>query len=134
MTYIKDLDIYTYTRKMDPKYRAVGWLDVSMPFDTGDVPGGFLERIKALAQYPLLQDLYRGWHTCNLASSCNDTQHVMDRDYHGNGSIYVFGHDGLIYVAPEMLHHYVRVHRYCPPQVFIDAVMTPVTIDHAITP
>jgi hypothetical protein len=40
----------------------------------------------------------------------------------GNGEIRVKGLHGLTYVAPVMVHHYVTVHGYCPPQEFLDAI------------
>ena len=30
----------------------------------------------------------------------------------------------LVYIAPALILHYIRVHRYLPPAYFIDAVLT----------
>ncbi|MGQ9547616.1 MAG: DUF7919 family protein, partial [Roseiflexus sp.] len=39
-----------------------------------------------------------------------------------NGEIWIL--DGnIVYSAPVMIYHYVTIHNYRPPQVFIDAVM-----------
>jgi len=41
----------------------------------------------------------------------------------GNGEVWVEGRDGLTYVAPALVLHYVVEHDYAPPQAFIDAVI-----------
>ena len=43
----------------------------------------------------------------------------------GNGEVRVRGAGGIWYVAPRLVIHYVVEHRYCPPQDFIEAVMSP---------
>ena len=40
----------------------------------------------------------------------------------GTANIFV-PYQGNIYVAPELIVHYIAAHRYKPPQVFVDAVM-----------
>jgi hypothetical protein len=44
-------------------------------------------------------------------------------DITGNGEIRVWSGDGVIYVAPVLILHYVKVHGYRPPQSFVDAVL-----------
>jgi hypothetical protein len=43
----------------------------------------------------------------------------------GNGEIRVRGFDGIWYVAPRLIIHYVAKHRYCPPRAFLEAVQNP---------
>jgi len=40
----------------------------------------------------------------------------------GSAQIFVFGERGKIYVAPNMIYHYVTAHRYKPPEEFICAL------------
>src|ERR1044071_8695229 len=40
----------------------------------------------------------------------------------GHAEIYVFGEDGKIYVAPNLIYHYVTVHHYKPPAEFLRAL------------
>jgi hypothetical protein len=40
----------------------------------------------------------------------------------GNGEIRVAAANGITYVAPVLVLHYVVAHKYLPPQEFIDAV------------
>jgi len=42
----------------------------------------------------------------------------------GNGEIRVAGLNGLVYVAPVLIVHYVQVHSYLPPAEFIRAVVS----------
>jgi hypothetical protein len=42
----------------------------------------------------------------------------------GNGEIRVAGSDGVVYVAPVLVAHYVEVHSYRPPEGFIRAVVS----------
>jgi hypothetical protein len=41
----------------------------------------------------------------------------------GNGEIRVTATNGINYVAPVLILHYVGAHEYLPPKEFIDAVM-----------
>ena len=40
----------------------------------------------------------------------------------GNAEIIVFGQRGKIYVAPNMIYHYVTAHHYKPPDEFVQAL------------
>jgi hypothetical protein len=41
----------------------------------------------------------------------------------GNGEIRVFGANGITYVAPVLVVHYIAVHDYLPPKEFVDTVV-----------
>ena len=43
----------------------------------------------------------------------------------GNGEIRLRDADGIWYVAPRLVIHYVEKHRYCPPEGFLSAVLNP---------
>ena len=102
-----------------PLVRAIGWLSTDHPFPTGESTLAFLERLAefvargnetfaALPDWPALA----GPHRCEFC-----------RNFLAAGNIAVPG-QGVLYVAPEMIHHYALVHRYCPPDEFVDAVIT----------
>lgn len=40
----------------------------------------------------------------------------------GTTNLWIPG-DGCVYVAPSLVAHYIRAHRYAPPQEFVDAVL-----------
>lgn len=97
--------------------RAVGWLSVQQPFPLGAVPAEFLDRLWEFARRSgdsiraLGWGMAMGWHDCEL---CN-----ADRGTRNFGVPY----GELLFVAPEMLPHYVEVHRYRPPAEFMRALM-----------
>jgi hypothetical protein len=126
--YFLDLTPYEYF-KGRPSALNIGWLDAKHPFISGDVPHGLVERLRRLASKPSEQT--RGFHYCEL---CNITTKVVLHDEAarkrlfdvgaiGSAEIRVVGKGGMVYAAPTMVWHYVSMHKYQPPQEFIDAVM-----------
>ena len=127
MTYFADLSESTMACCGDP-VRAVGWLTKAHDYTTGDTDEAFQWRLKQLCEHWIASSselgfaVYLGHHTCEW---CGLTQ--------GQGNLGVPA-SSLLYVAPEMVHHYVSVHRYRPPAAFVDAVMDcplPGTIEYA---
>ena len=97
--------------------RAVGWLSDTQPFPVGDVPGEFLTRLQEFGRRWSDSARALGWaslmgyHHCELCGGSMAS---------GNFGV-PWG--TLLFVAPQMVTHYVEVHRYCPPLQFIRAVM-----------
>lgn len=100
-----------------PHVRAVGWLHPAHPFPTGEVSLDFLVKLK---EFPALSGESAdalwfgascGFHECEY---CNDAIGI------GNFGVPC---DGLLFVAPEMIVHYVEKHSYHPSVEFIDAVL-----------
>jgi hypothetical protein len=114
--YFADLTHYIYHGSTNTiKIYNIGWLVKGKPFPTGITTDEFQAKLHILSQHRV--NLCRGFHTCEFC-----IKHDAQR---GNGEIRVFGNanDGIIYVAPMMIHHYVQCHEYKPPQEFITAVM-----------
>jgi hypothetical protein len=97
--------------------RAVGWLHPDHPYTKGEVPAEFLARLKELAvrssasAEALCFVAFGGPHTCEL---CGRAQ--------GSGNFGVPSGD-LLFVAPEMVVHYIEQHGYSPPAEFVAAVL-----------
>lgn len=97
--------------------RAIGWLSDQHPFTTGNVPPEFLARLKIFCEkwqdglIPLNWPIFMGCHTCELCGR---------RRSDGNIGVPA---EALLYVAPDMIAHYVEVHNYLPPAEFIEAVL-----------
>lgn len=115
MAYFPDLTPHVYS-SVDGSLN-VGWLSKDEPFPTGDVPDGFLARLRLV---PVV-NLYRGVHACEF---CSHRAGRIDWAKSGNGEFKVT-HAGVTYTAPALVAHYIEAHRYLPPQGFIDAVMDP---------
>lgn len=120
MSRFDDLSPYTYDfraeRNPDPTVVNIGWLACDEEYPLGVVGGDdndltelFLIKLKEFVKHHTV-NLYRGSHRC----WCGKAQ--------SNGEIRV-KHQGITYVAPWMILHYVAEHQYKPPQVFIDAVL-----------
>jgi hypothetical protein len=67
------------------------------------------ERLGELLEYPWEYLHSWGYHTCELC-----------RSNRSNGSLFVPGEGAA---APAGILHYVDVHNYLPPRVFLDAVL-----------
>jgi len=90
--------------------RNIGWLENGYSFETGHTPWRFLWKLRLLARD--VKNPMWGFHACEFCRWAN-----------GNGEIHVVGSDGVTYVAPQLIVHYIATHRYRPPQQFIDAVL-----------
>jgi hypothetical protein len=97
--------------------RAVGWLSADHPYDQGEIPSETLVRIREFANLwgestdALGWGVLMGTHTCEFCRRARRT---------GNFGV---PQADLLYVAPELLPHYVEQHGYRPPAEFLAAVM-----------
>ncbi len=96
--------------------RAVGWLHPQYPFPQGTVPAMVIERLREFTQRcgestrALDWGSFGGLHNCEFC-----------------GHFYAVGNFGVpdgpvLFVAPEMVTHYVEQHKYVPPDEFILAL------------
>jgi hypothetical protein len=111
--FIEDLSTNAYFAIGD-NVRAVGWLEAEYPYARGAVPPEFLARLKehvATAYQPVY---FMGVHECSL---CPEGKEAV------GASNVMIPTERLIYIAPELVVHYIEDHGYRPPQEFIDAVM-----------
>jgi hypothetical protein len=97
--------------------RAVGWLHPDHPYSQGEVPAEFLLRLKEFVARSgdsagaLYFGAFGGFHTCEFCGQA-----------HGINNFGVPSGD-LLFVAPEMIVHYIEKHGYCPPAGFVEAVL-----------
>lgn len=126
MSYYPDLSLYTY-HKSGIAHSAVnvGWLDCEFPYPQGPVQDDFLAKLWTFTRLNLIR--MRGFHTCNLCSLKKPSTLSITREgetlHLGTAEIRVFGEDGMIYAAPNMIYHYIKEHSYKPPDEFINAVL-----------
>lgn len=95
---------------------AVGWLGKGHDFPCGEVRSEELARLKEFVRrrsesmLRLLGGVFAGVHTCEFCERC-----------HGASNIAVL--DGRrLWIAPEMITHYVEAHEYLPPASFLEAL------------
>jgi hypothetical protein len=97
--------------------RAIGWLHPDHAYTKGEVPAEFLTRLKEFAARSghsataLYFGASGGFHTCEFCGRA-----------HGIGNFGVPSGD-LLFVAPEMVVHYIEQHGYRPPAEFVAAVI-----------
>ena len=126
--YFPDLSRYEFGGAAAvPGVVNIGWLSGDHAFTTGDVPESFVASVRELVASPV--NLYRGAHVCEFCPEPPVTVRNGIRWMEpppgttGNGEVRVLGQDGLTYVAPVLLLHYIEAHRYRPPPVFVEAVL-----------
>lgn len=128
MTYFADLSECTYFGKeFAEKLRAVGWLDGNEVYSKGEVSEAFFERLCELLKNPWNPVDFCGVHQCDF---CQFSQEFEGISRYKNdvikrtscANLFIPG-DGFIYVAPELIAHYIDEHNYSPPEEFCRAVM-----------
>lgn len=92
------------------RHRAIGWLSSDHPFPRGTVPGAFVEVLKRQVASAFQPLAFGGMHTCELCGNCSAA-----------GNVWVPTLE-VVYVAPEMIVHYIADHDYLPPDEFRRAV------------
>lgn len=128
MAYFPELSPYVYDgRDPAPNMLNVGWLSNGHDFRSEPVAPRFVATLAEMAKSPT--NLYRGSHLCEFCPAppvfVRHGREFIDppSGTAGNGEIRVQDPDGIIYVAPVLIVHYVTEHQYSPPQAFIEAVL-----------
>jgi hypothetical protein len=97
--------------------RAVGWLAHGHEFKQSGVDLAAVDKLSTLLVSPWQPDRFLGGHRCDI---CPGSGHV--RPPTGFNNLFVPA-EKCVYVAPELLLHYIKEHRYKPPDEFIRAVL-----------
>jgi hypothetical protein len=97
---------------------AVGWLERGHSYDTGEFDGQLFSALSDLAMSPWEPIMVMGYHACTL---CEDSAGFADSKK-GIHNLFIPG-EGVLFVAPELILHYMRDHRYKPPEEFRQAVL-----------
>ncbi len=106
--------------------KRIGYLAGDFP--QGDVPTGFVEKLKQIEEN-FSQDVWSlGHHTCEYCFPGGDSElrKAIESDKISreeaqqatSSEEHCFGD----YVWPDMLAHYITVHQYLPPNEFIDYI------------
>ena len=138
--YFKDLSPYSYLQPMEERGKPVvniGWLDDEHEFPIGDCPELFLVKLKELVcLYPQNETL--GSHSSPFIEQNENwvksgdlvllypkpyLAYHLGKEYRlGSAEIHVES-PSKVYVAPDLVYHYVADCRYLPPDEFVQAVM-----------
>ena len=116
MAWFSDLSPCPYFGQEHAGYlRAVGWLERGHEFTTGTADELVYRRLAELLQSPWKPVMFAGVHGCQLCQ--------YQPGCHGNSDLFVPG-NGVVFVCPELITHYMNAHCYAPPDDFCDAVLT----------
>jgi DNA gyrase B len=118
MAWFEDLQPCTPFESEWKRPIAVGWLAKGHAFAQGP-------RDRELAQRLNWQLAEASEH--ERAHPCDLCEAEVARS--GKGVLFVPGVD-CVFVAPELIGHYVAKHGYAPPRVFIDAMATAASLSH----
>jgi hypothetical protein len=111
--------------------KTVGYLSFGHAYPRGKISDSVFERLVALVEEPMW--LTCGYHQCNLGW-CNLSRlwsgSCLPHKFRFRGRVFFLGSydiwvpgDKVLYVAPNLILHYIRHHRYRPPQCFCEAVL-----------
>lgn len=113
--YFPDLSPYRYTgfgerlRHGGLEVLNVGWLSKDEPYNNGVASLAFREKLMEFCIRPVA--LTNGAHRCEFCG-----------EFWGNGEIHITS-GKTVYVAPQLVIHYVTDHAYCPPPEFQEALL-----------
>jgi hypothetical protein len=126
MTWYADLAPCDYFGvQYEQQLRAIGWLERGHAFPTGIVPESWFAHLCELLRNPWNPAHPGGHHACDLCQFSGASGSAVFRDYRisstAAASLFIPG-DGIIYVAPVSISHYIDAHSYLPPDTFCQAV------------
>ena len=101
MSYYPDFHPATLLGAGD-RLRAIGWLHPDHEFSHGAVPDDLLATLKEHIGSAFQPCAFGGWHDCEFCDNCK-----------GYSNLVVPTRDA-VYVAPEMIVHYITDHGYRP--------------------
>lgn len=120
----RDLDPIDYFPVGDDiPLQAIGWLGKELEFQTGRVSQQFFDKLCELAENPWQPFIAAGFHTCELC------QFPFFEYISRETSNLFIPLNGVIYVMPSLILHYINAPYYLPPEKFIEAVMQIKQID-----
>jgi hypothetical protein len=92
---------------------AIGWLGRGHTYPVGEVPMAVYKKLTSLLSEPGQPAASGAIQPCVLC--------VYEPERAGTMSLFVPG-DKRVYVAPELILHYMNAHGYQPPEEFCQAV------------
>ena len=101
------------------KVVAIGWLDSSEEFEKGNVPEGFMAKLKMVWDRGYVIGTL-GLHECDF---CEGGYGTGERATSGEEKILWDRKNKVQYTFPKMIFHYISEHNFKPSDDFIKFVM-----------
>jgi hypothetical protein len=99
--------------------RAIGWLERGQECKRGSIPSNFFDALAKQLESAWQPVSACGSHYCDLCDSPTYPAHTAA----GSRNLFI-PTDTHLFIAPELVLHYITHHQYQPPQQFIDAVIS----------
>jgi hypothetical protein len=103
---------------------TIGWLSPLETFPTADADQKLVQSLAELSVSHRVNKT-RGYHLCEFCKSPQPIELKLHTRglLLGSAEMWIPSQDeSVIYAAPDLIVHYVNVHKYRPPQEFLDAV------------
>ena len=101
------------------KFVAIGYLDFQEPYEKGIVSQNFLNKLRILwSEGITLGSL--GHHDCSF---CIDEGNYETRATSSSEKILIDKENKIQYIFPEMIFHYIEIHKFKPSNKFIEFVI-----------
>jgi hypothetical protein len=121
----QDLAVWEALGKPTGSLLAVGWLEENHPYPSGSVDTAFFAALVELLRDPWQPAMFVGRHACELCAFSGGPS-VLDyngvRVELGRANLFVPA-QGVAYVSPSLMVHYIDSHAYLPPDEFRAAVL-----------
>ena len=93
---------------------AIAWLERGKEYSKGKVDRAIYDALVNMQNDPWQPVASAGAHECDLCQFVGEAR--------GQSNLFIPSR-GTIYVAPELIVHYINTHGYAPPQEFCRAVL-----------
>ncbi len=101
---------------------AVGWLENGKPYQTGEAPETFIEKLYEFIKAKEITHAFLGVHECDLCDIELPPGRLNIINGFGSKTTFV-AYKNKLYIFPDLIIHYINGHSYLPPEEFIDAVL-----------
>jgi hypothetical protein len=116
MAWYKDLSPCDYFgAEAAARLQAVGWLQRGSDYPIEPISRRVFDQLREFAKAPWVPMAFAGLHACDLC--------LYEGEAQGSTNLFVPG-NGVLYVCPELIIHYMNAHAYAPPELFCEAVLS----------
>ena len=114
-------------KEAEYKCKAIGYLSIAEPpYNVGEVPRGFVTKLLSVYHHGLMLGSM-GFHECEfcLNQGVKKAQNgFLPKDALSSSKKKIRDEKNKIdYMFPEMIFHYIRVHKFRPSDEFIEFIM-----------
>ena len=122
--YYKDLTKYEYDKTRVNWLRKinVGWLDITKDYPKGKTSKLFSYCLFVICVFQV--NAMMGYHPCSFCKTNSSALGTKEKLFNvettlGSAEIRVIGIDATVYASPNLIYHYVTIHHYKPPVLFV---------------